>query len=44
MNPTRKELEILYSWSEFYRKNKREEDFKKTEKQIKEFKSKNNLR
>lgn len=38
-----KELQNLYSWSEFYSKNQRWDDYNKCEIQIIEFKEKYNL-
>lgn len=38
-----KELQNLYSWSEFYQKNERFADAEKTKNQINEFKKKHNL-
>jgi hypothetical protein len=39
----KKQLESLYAWSEFYKQNQRYTDLEKVTKQIKEFKTKNNL-
>jgi hypothetical protein len=45
LNPLtmKKQLEYLYAWSDFYKQNQRYTDLEKCNKQIKEFKSKNNL-
>ena len=39
----KKQLESLYAWSEFYKQNQRYTDLEKCNKQIKEFKTKNNI-
>jgi hypothetical protein len=44
MTNTRKELEKLYCWSEFYRQNQRFSDLEKVKKQIEEFKTKHDLK
>lgn len=38
-----KDLQNLYSWSDFYKKNERFADAEKTQKQIIELKNKHNL-
>lgn len=44
MNQKIKELQNLYSWHEFYRKNRQEEALKKCTQQINEYKAKYNLK
>lgn len=39
----KKELECLFSWSEFYAKNQQRESFEKCQKQIESFKHKHNI-
>lgn len=45
LNPLtmKKQLESLYAWADFYKQNQRYSDLEKCNKQIKEFKTKNNL-
>ncbi len=44
MASIRKQLECLYCWSEFYRKNQRFPDLERIKKQIDDFKTKYDLK
>lgn len=43
MKEVMKQLECLYSWSDFYKQNQRFSEWAKTQEQIDEFKRKHNL-